>query len=106
MRQNYKIYVLSEKEWILCILQSIGITGIINFFCYRSWWAWGLGIPIGIWYVRWRKKELAERRRRILRNHFKEVLQGLQTAVRGRIFDGTGGDGMQERDGTAFWEWG
>lgn len=82
MRQNYKIYVLSEKEWILCILQSIGITGIINFFCYRSWWAWGLGIPIGIWYVRWRKKELAERRRRILRNHFKEVLQGLQTAVR------------------------
>ena len=23
----------------------------------------------------------------------------------GRIFDGTGGDGMQERDGTAFWEW-
>ena len=28
------------------------------------------------------KKELAERRRRILRNHFKEVLQGLQTAVR------------------------
>ena len=24
----------------------------------------------------------------------------------GRIFDGTGGDGMQERDGTAFWEWG
>ena len=82
MRQNYKIYVLSEKEWILCILQSIGITGIINFFCYRSWWAWGLGIPIGIWYARWRKKELAERRRRILRNHFKEVLQGLQTAVR------------------------
>mgnify|MGYP003079316248 CR=1 FL=1 len=66
----------------MCILQSIGITGIINFFCYRSWWAWGLGIPIGIWYVRWRKKELAERRRRILRNHFKEVLQGLQTAVR------------------------
>ena len=82
VRQNYKIYVLSEKEWILCILQSIGITGIINFFCYRSWWAWGLGIPIGIWYARWRKKELAERRRRILRNHFKEVLQGLQTAVR------------------------
>ena len=66
----------------MCILQSIGITGIINFFCYRSWWAWGLGIPIGIWYARWRKKELAERRRRILRNHFKEVLQGLQTAVR------------------------
>lgn len=31
VRQNYKIYVLSEKEWILCILQSIGITGIINF---------------------------------------------------------------------------
>ena len=30
VRQNYKIYVLSEKEWILCILQSIGITGIIN----------------------------------------------------------------------------
>lgn len=25
---------------------------------------------------------MAERRRRILRNHFKEVLQGLQTAVR------------------------
>ena len=44
----------------------------------------GMGTGNSDWnlYVRWRKKELAERRRRILRNHFKEVLQGLQTAVR------------------------
>lgn len=82
VRQNYKSYVFSKKEWFFCMLQSLGITGIINFFCYRAWWAWGLGIPIGIWYVRWKKQELAERRRRILQNHFKEVLQGLQTAVR------------------------
>lgn len=44
----------------------------------------GMGTGNSDWNLvcRWRKKELAERRRRILRNHFKEVLQGLQTAVR------------------------
>ncbi len=39
-------------------------------------------IPVGIWYTRWKQKEMAERRRRILQNHFKDVLQSLQTAVR------------------------
>ena len=82
MRTNYKTYVFSKKEWIFCLLQSIGITGVVNLFCYRSWWAWGLVIPVGIWYTRWKQKEMAERRRRILQNHFKDVLQSLQTAVR------------------------
>lgn len=84
MRTNYKTYVFSKKEWIFCLLQSIGITGVVNLFCYRSWWAWGLVIPVGIWYTRWKQKEMAERRRRILQNHFKDVLQSLQTAVRAR----------------------
>ena len=82
VRTNYKTYVFSKKEWIFCLLQSIGITGVVNLFCYRSWWAWGLVIPVGIWYTRWKQKEMAERRRRILQNHFKDVLQSLQTAVR------------------------
>lgn len=47
MRTNYKTYVFSKKEWIFCLLQSIGITGVVNLFCYRSWWAWGLVIPVG-----------------------------------------------------------
>ena len=76
------MYVFSKKEWIFCLLQSIGITGVVNLFCSRSWWAWGLVIPVGIWYTRWKQKEMAERRRRILQNHFKDVLQSLQTAVR------------------------
>lgn len=82
MRQNYKVYTFSTWEWILNFLQIFGLTAMINALCYRSWWAWGIGIPLGIWFLRWKKKEMVQRRQRILQNHFKEVLQGLQTAVR------------------------
>lgn len=37
---------------------------------------------------------------------FQRGVAGATDGGAGRIFDGTGGDGMQERDGTAFWEWG
>lgn len=82
MRPNYKTYVFSRKEWVLCVLESGGITAVINAFCYRAWWAWVLWVPIGICYSRWKRQERKRQRQRVLQNHFKDVLQSLQTAVR------------------------
>ena len=56
VRQNYKIYVLSGEGMDLVYPAEYRDYRDYQFFCYRSWWAWGLGIPIGIWYTRWRKR--------------------------------------------------
>ena len=61
------------------------------------------GIPIGIWYTRWRKRRLASGGGGFYGIIFKGGVAGAaEPAVRARIFDGTGGDRMQERDGTAL----
>ena len=41
-----------------------------------------MGIPAGIWYIRWKKKEKIDKRKKRIAYHFQDVLHGLQTAVR------------------------
>ncbi len=70
------------KEWMDCWLEIIGIAVVVNYLCYRSWWAFVGIIPESIWYIQWKKKRKGEKRRQKLCYHFRDVLQGLLTAVR------------------------
>ena len=82
MKQNYDRYVFSKKEWILNIVEIAALICGINYLCYRSWWAFIGVIPLGFWYVKWKQKEKTEKRRKVLMYHFRDVLHGLQSAVR------------------------
>lgn len=81
-KTDYREYHLSVKEWVFCIGQITGIVAAVNYFCYRSGWVFVSVLPVGVWYVQWKKKQKAERRKCLLYYHFQDVLQGLQTAVR------------------------
>lgn len=81
-KTDYRQYYFSGKEWMDCWLEIIGIAVVVNYLCYRSWWAFVGIIPESIWYIQWKKKRKGEKRRQKLCYHFRDVLQGLLTAVR------------------------
>ena len=63
-------------------VESISGMYFNNYLCYRSFWFLLMGIPAGIWYIRWKKKEKIDKRKKRIAYHFQDVLHGLQTAVR------------------------
>lgn len=81
-KKNYDKYIFTGKEWVANIIEAAALSCGINYLCYRSWWAFAGAVPFGIWYVRWKRKEKMRKRRKLLEYHFRDVLHGLQTAVR------------------------
>ncbi len=79
---DYDKSSLTTSEKIRAIAEIIGITGIINYLCYRVVWFFLMGIPFGYWYIRWKKRNKKENRRKLLEYQFYDVLQGLHTAIR------------------------
>lgn len=79
---DYSQYTFRFREWVLCLTEILGLSVLVNYLCYRSWWAFCGTIPMGILYIRWKKRQKAERRRQILHYHFQDALQGFRTAVR------------------------
>ena len=82
MKIDYSRYNFSLKEWIQTVLEIAILTVIVDYLCYRSYWFLLIGIPAGIWYIRWKKKEKIDKRKKRIAYHFQDVLHGLQTAVR------------------------
>ena len=82
MKTDYSRYHFSVKEWIQTALEIVMLTVIVDYLCYRSFWFLLMGIPAGIWYIRWKKKEKIDKRKKRIAYHFQDVLHGLQTAVR------------------------
>lgn len=81
-KKNYDVYVFTFREWVFCIGEAAALCCGINYLCYRSLWAFAGAVPLGSWYVKWKKKNRIEKRRKLLAYHFQDVLHGLQTAVR------------------------
>lgn len=81
-KKDYDRYIFSAKEWISIIAEIVVLACGINYLCYRSLWIFIGILPLGIWYVRWKRKEKIEKRRKKLAFHFQDVLHGLQTAVK------------------------
>lgn len=81
-KTDYCQYCFSGKEWVECWLEIMGIAVIVNYLCYRSWWAFVAILPGSFWYIKWKKKRKGEKRRQNLCYHFRDVLQGLLTAIR------------------------
>lgn len=80
-KPDYEQYVFSIREWIVCLTESTVLICVVNYLCYRSWWAFLAVIPGGIWYAKWKKQQKKEKRKQRLYYHFQDVLHGLQTAV-------------------------
>lgn len=79
---DYDICRFSKKEWAAYLGKAAALCCCLNFFCYRSWWAFPALFPLGIWYIRQAKEDRIRKRKQQINYQFRTVLQSLNTAVR------------------------
>lgn len=78
---DYGRYECSIKERLQCLLISVGVSGILAWLFYRSWWGMLLFPMVCIWYTRsYRKRQIKRRKERLL-YEFKDTMQALSSAL-------------------------
>lgn len=71
---DYGVYILSGREWLLCVAEAVFILAAIGYFFYRSVWACIFLSPILPILIKEKKKELAKARRQALSVQFKDAI--------------------------------
>ena len=78
---DYRSYQLRKKELALLCLEAGILTGIVAFCFYNSVWAFGI-FPVFLpFFLKKKKRELAEKRRKGLKIPFKDAVQSLAAAL-------------------------
>ncbi len=78
---DYSKYVCSVKEWLQCLLVSMGISGVLAWLFYRSWWGMLLFPVVCITSMRsYRDMRIKKQKERLL-HEFKDTMQALSSAL-------------------------
>lgn len=81
MKQNYEDYHFTKKEALKYTAQSVTICASIDFLFYQNWLLMLLAVPISVFYLKQKKKQLIRHRKRNLNYQFKDALNALSVAV-------------------------
>ena len=81
MKQNYDEYHFTEGEALKYLAQSIFLCAMINYLFYKNLWVFLLMVPLPVFYMKWKKKQLIHERRKNLNYQFKDALNALSVAV-------------------------
>lgn len=79
---DYAEYRFSLKEGILACLEGAALVALIGCFFYQSWIACIFLIPVFIFFMREKKKELAKKRRQELSLQFKDLVLALSANMK------------------------
>ena len=79
---DYAEYHFSLKEGALAVLEGMFVVAMIGYFFYRSWLACLFLLPVFVFFMRERKRELAKKRRQELSLQFKDLVLALLTNVK------------------------
>lgn len=82
MKLNYNEYRFSKWEWVRYLAESIGLGLLINYLCYRSVWGLLLIIPLTLFYIKGKQKQLIKNRRKNLNYAFKDAMNSLSVALK------------------------
>lgn len=80
-KTDYRTYQFSGKEWAENLLRGILLVLLLGYFFYRSVLWTCLLSPLVFFYLKSRKEELAQKRRRQLGNQFKDTLSSLNGSI-------------------------
>ena len=69
---RYDRYFFSAGEWVRYLAAGCGLGGFAVWLCYHTWMAVPVGVPLAVWYIAGKKKQLAEDRRKRLNYHFRK----------------------------------
>lgn len=81
LKTDYARYDPAPRETLRWCLESLGITAGLDFLFYRSAAAVILWIPFVFFWVRRRKRQAAEKQRKVLYYHFRDLTSAMQFAV-------------------------
>lgn len=82
MKQNYREYHFSKRELCLYIVQGILLCVVVNHLFYQNTAAFIFMIPIPGMWLRWRRQERMEGRKKELGYQFKNALNSLSVSLR------------------------
>ncbi len=79
---DYEHYQFGRKEWVLYGTAAVGIVLFFAYFFYRSVFAVFPLLPVGIFWLRRKKKELGRKQQNELKIQFKEAVLSISAAMR------------------------
>lgn len=82
MMRDYKAYKLNGKEYLLCILISLGAAEVISWLFYRSPYGMAGAFPLFFLIRKVLKNYLHKKRRREMLFQFREILQFTSSALK------------------------
>ena len=81
-KTDYSVYTLSAPELIQCISEAVLLMLAITYLFYESLWALLPMIPVPFLFIRLRKKQKAETRRRKMNEEFRDALNSMSVALK------------------------
>lgn len=79
---DYEHYQFGQKEWFLHGLGAAGIVLFFAYFFYRSLIAAAALIPLGLFFLERKRKELGKKQKNELKIQFKEAVLSISAAMR------------------------
>lgn len=80
-KRNYENYQFTWKEILKCLGQSVLWCLGINYLFYQSPWTLLVMIPVPVFYMKWKKKQLIRERKKKLNYQFRDALTSMSVAV-------------------------
>lgn len=81
MRKNYDEYHFTKRELVKYAAQSTILCGLLDYLFYKNWWIMLGAVPVTLFYLKWKKKQLIRQRKKQLNYQFKDALNALSVAV-------------------------
>ena len=81
MKQNYGEYHFTRKEIMKYLLQAVLLCSAVDYLFYKSLWGMVMIIPVSFFYLKWKKHDLIQDRKKHLNYQFRDALNSLSVAV-------------------------
>ena len=78
---DYNVYQLSWKQWLQYTAEAVVLCCTINYLFYQSPAVFLFMLPIAAWYIRQRKRQQIQLRKKRIHYQFKEALNALQIGI-------------------------
>lgn len=82
MKIDYDQYRFTKLEVLHYLAEGVILGGLINYLCYRSWWAFVILLPVPWLYLREKRRQLIIKRKQMLNYAFKDALTSLSVALK------------------------
>ena len=78
---DYEKYHYSVKEIMRYVTECAVLCGVVDYLFYKTPWMLVVMLPLPVFYLKWKKKQLIRERKRRLNYQFRDALNSMSVAV-------------------------